>query len=74
MKKYRVYYKLDNNEQEEREIVLSAKSKEDAFTIAWYQEIPRTAGSFPAFARVGSIIYGTGREVPVKGCREDLAV
>lgn len=61
---YHIAYKM-KADGEENEILVEAGSKENAYSKAWYTDIPKKTGSYPASVRVLSCIYRDGRIVRI---------
>lgn len=58
-KAYTVAYRMYGS-AEVKYISLLARSKEDAWDKAYYEEIPKVEGEIPYSAWVYSVIYGNG--------------
>lgn len=61
---YLVAYKLKADGKED-EILVEAGSKENAYSKAWYTDIPKKTGAYPVSVRVLSCIYRDGRIVRI---------
>lgn len=62
MRVYSVAYKLDPK-SDEKMIDVPAPSKEDAWSKAWYNTIPKKEGAYPSEIRIVSVRYTNGKVV-----------